>query len=143
MFQFPWLPRYTYGFSASYWPITTSGFPHSDIHASTLAYSSAWHFGVRPVLLRLLAPRHPPCALPTFTCRSGRFVLTPRSSLPVYYISQCVTPRDAVTQSRCRYVRFRPKTSPNTTNTVFLRRYRRITFVISFPRYSLSSPSPP
>ena len=51
--------------------MTASGFPHSDIHGSTLAYSSPWHFGVRPVLLRLLAPRHPPCALPTFTCFNG------------------------------------------------------------------------
>src|ERR1700692_4131470 len=51
--------------------MTASGFPHSDIHGSTLAYSSPWHFGVRPVLRRLLAPRHPPCALPTFTCFNG------------------------------------------------------------------------
>src|SRR5579875_4156200 len=69
MFQFPRLPLLTYEFSKQYWPMTTSGFPHSDIHASTLAYSSTWHFGVRPVLLRLLAPRHPPCALPNFTIR--------------------------------------------------------------------------
>lgn len=47
--------------------LPASGFPHSDIHGSMLAYSSPWHFGVRPVLLRLLAPRHPPCALPNFT----------------------------------------------------------------------------
>jgi hypothetical protein len=72
MFQFPRFPSYTYAFSVRYWPITTSRLPHSDIHGSTLAYSSPWHFGVRPVLLRLLAPRHPPCALSNFTCRSGR-----------------------------------------------------------------------
>ena len=48
--------------------MTVRGFPHSDIHTSTLAYSSVWHFGVRPVLRRLLAPRHPPCAFLTFTC---------------------------------------------------------------------------
>ena len=67
MFQFSRLPLQTYAFSLQSWPITTRGFPHSDIHGSMLAYSSPWHFGVRPVLLRLLAPRHPPCALSTFT----------------------------------------------------------------------------
>lgn len=62
--------------------MTVSGFPHSDIHGSMLAYSSPWHFGVRPVLRRLLAPRHPPCALPTFTCLrpSIRFGLLSHSS---------------------------------------------------------------
>jgi hypothetical protein len=67
-FSSPGYLRHAYVFSMRYWPMTTSGFPHSDIHGSKLAYSSPWHFGVRSVLLRLLAPRHPPCALPTFTC---------------------------------------------------------------------------
>ena len=31
------------------------------------AYGSPGHIGVRPVLLRLLAPRHPPCALDNFS----------------------------------------------------------------------------
>jgi hypothetical protein len=45
----------------------SSGFPHSDILGSKLTYSSPRHIGVRPVLLRLLAPRHPPCALSSLT----------------------------------------------------------------------------
>ena len=49
------------------YPITDTGFPHSDIHGSRLAYSSPWRFGVRSVLLRLLAPRHPPYALISLT----------------------------------------------------------------------------
>ena len=32
-------------------------------HGSTLTYSSPKHIGVSPVLLWLLVPRHPPCAL--------------------------------------------------------------------------------
>ena len=40
-----------------------TGFPHSDIHGSMLAYSSPWLFAVNHVLLRLLVPRHSPCAL--------------------------------------------------------------------------------
>ena len=43
--------------------ITRAGFPHSDIHGSKLAYNSPWLFAVNRVLLRLLVPRHSPCAL--------------------------------------------------------------------------------
>ena len=43
--------------------ITRTGFPHSDIHGSMLAYSSPWLFAVNHVLHRLLVPRHSPCAL--------------------------------------------------------------------------------
>jgi hypothetical protein len=52
-----------YVFMHGYMSITSCGFPHSDIPGSMLAYSSPRHFVVRHVLLRLLAPRHPPCAL--------------------------------------------------------------------------------
>ena len=37
--------------------------PHSEISGSTLTYSSPKHIVVSNVLLRLLVPRHPPCAL--------------------------------------------------------------------------------
>ena len=40
-----------------------TGFPHSEIHGSMLAYSSPWLIAVNHVLLRLLVPRHSPCAL--------------------------------------------------------------------------------
>jgi hypothetical protein len=63
MFQFPELPSDTYEFSVGCHPITDGGFPHSDIPESTLTYSSSRHIGVSPVLLRLLVPRHSPCAL--------------------------------------------------------------------------------
>ena len=43
--------------------IAHTGFPHSDIHGSMLAYSSPWLFAVNHVLRRLLVPRHSPCAL--------------------------------------------------------------------------------
>ena len=43
------------------------GFPHSDIHASTVACTYTWLFAAGYVLLRLLLPRHPPCAFSTFT----------------------------------------------------------------------------
>ena len=43
--------------------LSCAGFPHSEIHGSMLAYSSPWLIAVNHVLLRLLVPRHPPCAL--------------------------------------------------------------------------------
>jgi hypothetical protein len=48
-------------------PPSRSGFPHSEISGSQLTYSFPEHIGVRPVLHRLLAPRHPPCALSSFS----------------------------------------------------------------------------
>jgi hypothetical protein len=56
-----------YVFKYGYYSITSSGFPHSEISGSKLAYSSPKHIGVRPVLHRLLVPRHPPCALSNLT----------------------------------------------------------------------------
>jgi hypothetical protein len=66
-FSSPGVPSIPYGFRYGYCPITGSGFPHSDISGSTLAYSSPKRFGVCPVLHRLLVPRHPPCALSNLT----------------------------------------------------------------------------
>ena len=51
--------------------MTPAGFPHSDIHGSTLESSSPWHFAGFHVLLRLLVPRHPPCALCSLTISGG------------------------------------------------------------------------
>ena len=63
MFQFPqspssflWIQNDVHGFFPC-------GFPHSDILGSMPAYGSPRLFVVSHVLLRLLAPRHPPCAL--------------------------------------------------------------------------------
>ena len=63
------MPSYTYEFSVRYYPITGSGFPHSEISGSKLTYSSPKHIGVSPVLHRLLVPRHPPCALINLTVK--------------------------------------------------------------------------
>lgn len=64
----PWVClQPAYGFSRWYMSITSCGFPHSDIPGSKPAYGSPRRFVVRYVLLRLLAPRHPPCALISLT----------------------------------------------------------------------------
>src|SRR5699024_8345701 len=57
------LPLISYVFTEKYHPINDVRFPHSDVSASKLTYSHSYHIGVRPILPRLLAPRHPPCAL--------------------------------------------------------------------------------
>ncbi len=59
----------SYVFRYGYHSITSGGFPHSEISGSKLAYSSPKHIGVRPVLHRLLVPRHPPCALSNLTVK--------------------------------------------------------------------------
>ena len=59
--------------------ITRTGFPHSDIHGSKPAYGSPWLFAVNHVLLRLLVPRHSPCALISLIVLSESLIL--RSNL--------------------------------------------------------------
>ena len=68
MFQFPRFPSIPYGFRHRYHPITDGGLPHSETCGSMSACDSPQHFGACPVLLRPLAPRHPPCALASLTC---------------------------------------------------------------------------
>ena len=47
--------------------VLPAGFPHSDIHGSRDICSSPWLFAAYHVFLRLLVPRHPPCALSCLT----------------------------------------------------------------------------
>ena len=63
MFHFPRLPSRSYGLTAGSLPSPAGGLPHSEIPGSTPACGSPGHIGAGPVLHRLLAPRHPPCAL--------------------------------------------------------------------------------
>ena len=71
MFHFPGFASYTYVFSARFPDITRDGFPHSDIHGSTLARRSPWLFAARCVLLRSLMPGHSPYALTILTLTSS------------------------------------------------------------------------
>ena len=61
MFQFPRFASHTYVFSM--WYQFPSGFPHSDIFGSSLVANSPKLFAGCHVFLRLLLPRHSPCAL--------------------------------------------------------------------------------
>ncbi len=53
---------------------SSAGFPHSDIHGSRVICTSPWLFAAYHVFLRLLVPRHPPCALSSLTCMSHSVV---------------------------------------------------------------------
>ena len=54
--------------------VFSCGFPHSDICGSSDICSSPQLFAAYHVFLRLLVPRHPPCALISLTCRSQTFL---------------------------------------------------------------------
>ena len=63
MFQFRRFPAYAYFIQRTLTVSSTAGLPHSDIHGSLRMCRSPWLFAACHVLLRLLMPRHPPCAL--------------------------------------------------------------------------------
>src|SRR3990167_2035807 len=59
--------------------MTSAGFPHSDIPGSKPACGSPRLIAACHVLLRLSAPRHPPCTLSSLTkleCVANRRILT-------------------------------------------------------------------
>ena len=61
------LSPYGYVFTARWLRINAAGFPHSDIRGSMAICASPRLFAAYHVLLRLLMPRHSPCALFSFT----------------------------------------------------------------------------
>ena len=67
MVQFPGCACPTYVFRRTCQPMTTGGFPHSDISGSQPVYGSPELFAVHHVLHRRNAPRHPPYALRSLT----------------------------------------------------------------------------
>ena len=67
MFQFRRFPSYSYGFTVRCMDLTPCGFLHSDICGSIRACRSPQLFAAYRVLLRLLMPRHPSCALISLT----------------------------------------------------------------------------
>ena len=63
MFQFSGFPPLPYLIQATVHDHESCGFPHSDIPGSRLVCSSPRLIAAYHVLLRLLVPRHSPCAL--------------------------------------------------------------------------------
>ena len=56
------------------WPSIPGGFPHSDICGSMAICASPQLFAAYHVLLRLLVPRHSPCALNSLTLSLKRYM---------------------------------------------------------------------
>ena len=69
MFQFRAFPSYAYLIQRTILEYCSSGFPHSEISGSTDICSSPKLIAACHVLLRLLMPRHSPCALYSLTYR--------------------------------------------------------------------------
>ena len=67
MFQFRRFPAYTYFIQCTLQEYCSCGFPHSEIHGSMRMCRSPWLIAACHVLLRLLMPRHSPCALYSLT----------------------------------------------------------------------------
>ena len=79
MFQFRAFPSYDYLIHRMILEYCSDGFPHSDICGSMLICSSPQLFAAYHVLLRLLMPRHSPCALLRLTSSAQ---VTLRSAVP-------------------------------------------------------------
>ena len=67
MFQFRRFPAYAYLIQRTLTEYCSAGFPHSEICGSKLICSSPQLIAACHVLLRLLMPRHSPCALSSLT----------------------------------------------------------------------------
>ena len=78
MFQFRRFPAYAYLIQRTLTVYCTAGFPHSEISGSKPMCGSPKLIAACHVLLRLLMPRHSPCALISLTS-SGQ---APYPSLP-------------------------------------------------------------
>ncbi len=77
MFQFPRFPSRAYGFRTGCGSMTSRTLPHSGIPGSSPADGSPRLLAAYHALHRLLAPRHPPCALPSATPAPSRALPTP------------------------------------------------------------------
>ena len=77
MFQFRRFPSYTYLIQCRMTGYCPAGLPHSEICGSKDICSSPQLIAACHVLLRLLMPRHSPCALFSLTWRRRKVRLTP------------------------------------------------------------------
>ena len=79
MFQFRRFPSYAYFVQRRMTGYCPAGLPHSDIPGSMDICSSPRLFAACHVLLRLLMPRHSPCALSSLTYRCSHSDLSENS----------------------------------------------------------------
>ena len=109
MFQFRRFPSYAYLIQRRMTGYCPAGLPHSEIPGSMDICSSPRLFAACHVLLRLLMPRHSPCALSSLTYRRFHSDLSENSwfslrIMQAYKDRNCMSPcilSDAVPQSIC------------------------------------------
>ena len=109
MFQFRRFPSYAYFVQRRMTGYCPAGLPHSEISGSMDICSSPRLFAACHVLLRLLMPRHSPCALSSLTYRCSHSDLSENSwfslrIMQAYKDRNCMSPcilSDAVPQSIC------------------------------------------
>ena len=109
MFQFRRFPSYAYFVQRRMTGYCPAGLPHSEIPGSMDICSSPRLFAACHVLLRLLMPRHSPCALSSLTYRRFHSDLSENSwfslrIMQAYKDRNCMSPcilSDAVPQSIC------------------------------------------
>ena len=99
MFQFRAFPSYAYFIQRTIPEYCSGGFPHSEISGSTDICSSPKLIAACHVLLRLLMPRHSPCALYSLTFR--------RCGLHILRCNASVTAHPFRHISSSRHKRFR------------------------------------
>ena len=109
MFQFRRFPSYAYFVQRRMTGYCPAGLPHSEIPGSMDICSSPRLFAACHVLLRLLMPRHSPCALSSLTYRRFHSDLSENSwfslrIMQAYKDRNCMSPcilSDAVPHSIC------------------------------------------
>ena len=103
MFQFRRFPAYAYLIQRTLHRYCLCGLPHSEIPGSMDICSSPRLIAACHVLLRLLMPRHSPCALSSLTFQSENSWFSLRI-MQAYKDRNCMSPcilSDAVPQSIC------------------------------------------
>ncbi len=90
MFQFRRFPTYCYFIHSTLSRYCRDGFPHSEIHGSRDICSSPWLIAACRVLLRLLMPRHSPCALSSLTSSAQTSLNSVSTSQPKAVRENCV-----------------------------------------------------
>ena len=128
MFQFRRFPSYAYFVQRRMTGYCPAGLPHSEIPGSMDICSSPRLFAACHVLLRLLMPRHSPCALSSLTCSSQS---------PLRFVSAGCLSASVENSARSLAPRFSPKTSFRRSGTgvsVLLRVVRE--FLVLFENYA-------
>ena len=101
MFQFRRFPSHAYFIQRGMTGYCPAGLPHSEIPGSMDICSSPRLFAACHVLLRLLMPRHSPCALSSLTCSSQS---------PLRFVSAGCLSASVENSARSLAPRFSPKT---------------------------------